>query len=405
MRNTQQRVFITGMGAVTALGCGVSPLWDAAVSGKSGVKPLALPRIERQLIKTAAYVEDHNLETSGLAVNAASVDRFSVLALIAAREALHNAQWQTDAPLGERTAVIIGSGIGGASTFDLEHYKFYVTKERGDTMAIPKVMPSAATSHVSMAHGATGPSFAVSSACSSSSQAIGLGLVLLRSGLADRALVGGSECLLTPASFRAWEGMRVLTPTLCRPFSAGRNGMVLGEGSAVLLLETEQALTERSARPLAELAGFGTNSDAGDLLRPDAQRCARAMALALEDAGIAAAEVGYLNAHGTGTIINDRAETAALQLVFGSNADHLAVSSTKPVHGHALGAAGAIELVVTVEALRHQIAPPTINWTGPDPSCVPSPVPNVPLPQNFSVAMSNSFAFGGINACLVIRKA
>ena len=195
-----------------------------------------------------------------------------------------------------------------------------------------------------------------------------------------------------------------MTPRECRPFSTGRDGMTLGEGSAMLLLETEDAAAARGARPLAELCGFGTTSDAGDIVRPDAAGAAAAMEGALADAGLNPNEIGYVNAHGTGTILNDRTESDALRRVFGSHLDTLAVSSTKPVHGHTLGAAGALELVVTVQALEHQVAPPTINWLGADRDCIPDPVPNAARAVNMSAAMSNSFAFGGINASLIIRK-
>jgi nodulation protein E len=398
------RVFITGMGAVSALGLGIGPLWDAVRTGKSGVRDIEMPRTANQLIRKAAHLL--SFDAAGLLAPDVikQTDRFAQMALIAAGELLGNAGWPTGEPLGTGTAVLIGSGLGGATTTDHEYYKFYSTRERQDPLAVPKVMPNAAASHVSMAYGARGPSLAVSSACSSANQAIGLGLMLLRMGAVERAIVGGSECLLVPGVFRAWEALRVMTPTLCRPFSKDRNGMVLGEGAALLLLETETAAAARGARPLAELAGFGTTSDAGDIVRPDAESAARAMQMALDDAGIAASAIGYVNAHGTGTVLNDRSETEAMKRVFGAHLEGLAVSSTKPVHGHALGAAGALELAVTVCALRHGIAPPTINWTGADADCLPDPVANVAQARPIAAAMSNSFAFGGINASLILRK-
>jgi nodulation protein E len=398
------RVFITGMGAVSALGLGIGPLWDAVRTGKSGVRDIEMPRTANQLIRKAAHLL--SFDAAGLIAPDVirQSDRFAQMALVAAGEMLADAGWPKGQPLGTGTAVLIGSGLGGATTTDHEYYKFYSTRERQDPLAVPKVMPNAAASHVSMAYGARGPSLAVSSACSSANQAIGLGLMLLRMGAVERAIVGGSECLLVPGVFRAWEALRVMTPTLCRPFSKDRNGMVLGEGAALLLLETETAAAARGARPLAELAGFGTTSDAGDIVRPDAESAARAMQMALDDAGIAASAIGYVNAHGTGTVLNDRSETEAMKRVFGAHLEGLAVSSTKPVHGHALGAAGALELAVTVCALRHGIAPPTINWTGADADCLPDPVANVAQARPIAAAMSNSFAFGGINASLILRK-
>ena len=398
------RVFITGMGSVTALGLGVDSLWAAARDGRTGVRELALPRTANQLVKKAAHLPDFDA-TGHLPPEVLRLtDRFAQMAMIAAREALSDAAWDMAEHLGPRTAVLVGSGIGGATTSDIEHFKFYQSRERTDPMTIPKVMPNAAASHLSMAFGARGMSLAVSSACSSASQSIGLGLMLLRQGMADRALVGGSECLLTPATFRAWETLRVMTLGECRPFSTGRDGMTLGEGAAMLLLETEEAALARGARPHAELAGFGTTSDAGDIVRPDAAGAARAMEAALADARLDARDIGYVNAHGTGTILNDRSESEALRRIFGGHLETLAVSSTKPVHGHALGAAGALELVITVRALQDGIAPPTLNWLSADRDCIPDPVPNVARPVGMAVAMSNSFAFGGINASLIVRK-
>ena len=398
------RVFITGMGAVSALGLGIGPLWDAVRAGKSGVRDIEMPRTANQLIRKAAHLDAFD-PAAFLATDTVKYsDRFAQMALIAAGEMLADAGWPTGEPLGNGTAVLIGSGLGGAGTTDREYHKFYSTRERTDPLTVPKVMSNAAASHVSMAYGARGPSLAVSSACSSASQAIGLGLMLLRMGAAERAIVGGSECLLVPGVFRAWEALRVMTPTLCRPFSKGRDGMVLGEGAALIMLETEAAAQSRGARPLAELAGFGSTSDAGDIVRPDAESAARAMQLALADAGIAPSGIDYVNAHGTGTVLNDRAESEALRLVFGAHMEGLAVSSTKPAHGHALGAAGALELVITVCALREDIAPPTINWTGADTDCISAPVPNVAQARPIAAAMSNSFAFGGINASLIVRK-
>lgn len=401
---SRPRVFVTGLGAVTALGLGAEALWTAVRDGRTGVRELALPRTTNQLVKQAAHLPDFAPADHLAPEVVRATDRFAQMAIVAAREALADAGWPSGEALGSRTAVLVGSGIGGATTSDIEHYKFYQSRERGDPMTVPKVMPNAAASQVSMAFGARGMSMAISSACSSASQAIGLGLMLLRQGMADRVLVGGSECLITPATFRAWETLRVMTLGMCRPFSAGRDGMTLGEGAAMLMLETEESVISRNAQPRVELAGFGTTSDAGDIVRPDASSAASAMEAALADAAIRADEIGYVNAHGTGTILNDRAESEALRRVFGPELDKLAVSSTKPVHGHTLGAAGAIEMVITIRALEEGIAPPTINWLQPDRDCIPDPVPNVARSIDTSAAMSNSFAFGGINASLVVRK-
>lgn len=393
------------MGAITALGVGVEALWKATVTGKSGVRPISFGEAKPTFVKQAAWLEpvDDALKIK-IAPNS-TVDIVSTISVLAAQEAIDQAKWPRSRPFGDDTAVIIGTGIGAMNTLEIEYEKHFVKNTRSDPFTIPKVMPSAPTSHVSMSFGARGPSFAVSSACSSSSQAIGIAMTLIRAGLARRAIAGGTEALLTHTGFRAWEALRVMSPTLCRPFSKDRDGMILGEGAAVLMIESESALRERGAEPLAELAGYGTTSDAADLLRPDAGNCARAMSYALADAGLAPDAIGYINAHGTGTILNDQTETKAMREVFGSRMDTLPVSSTKPIHGHTLGAAGAIELLVTIEALRHQMAPPTINWLGADPNCLANPVANVAQPARITAAMSNSFAFGGINSCLVVRQA
>jgi nodulation protein E len=393
------------MGCVSASGVGVEPLWRAARDGISGVRHFDLPRSPGQHVKIAAPVPDFDPEAYLDAGLLRFCDRFSQLAIVAADEAMTQAGFSREEPQGERTAVIVGSGIGGANTNDDGHYNFYVEKNRTDPMTIPRVMPNAAASQVCMRYGCKGPSFAISSACSSGSQSIGVGFQMVRCGLVDRAVVGGSEALLTPAVFRAWEALRVLTPDTCRPFSKGRNGMVLGEGAAVLIIEELETARARNAPIIAEIAGYGSTSDANDIVRPDRDGPVRSMRLALADAGLAPEDVGYINAHGTGTILNDIVETAAVRDVFGACADRLAVTSTKPIHGHTLGAAGAIELVVTIKALAEGVVPPTVNWIEADPKCDLDVVPNEARRKDIDVALSNSFAFGGINASLVVRHA
>lgn len=405
MTDTGRRVVVTGMGAVTAAGLGVDALWTAARDGRSGVSHFRLERYPKQRITQAAHVADFDAAAHLTPNEVKSCDRFAQFALFAAREALAQAGLADDVRLGTRCGAIIGSGIGGSWTTDDGMHSFYVTGTRPDLLTIAKVMPNAAASQISMRYGVHGPSLAVSSACASGTQAVGYGLQLVRAGVIDACLVGGSEALLTPATFRAWEILRVMAPEACRPFSDRRNGMVLGEGAAVLMIEDLDHALARGATPLAEIAGYGTSSDAGDLLRPTVEGPTRSMAGALADAGLSPDDIGYVNAHGTGTVLNDISESDALRAVFGDRLDQVAVSSTKPIHGHALGAAGAIELVITVQALREQIAPPTINWLAADPKCLPDPVANVARPQAMQAALSNSFAFGGINATLAVRRA
>ncbi|WP_186395214.1 beta-ketoacyl synthase [Stappia sp. TSB10GB4] len=399
-----RRVVVTGLGAITAAGSGVPALWEAAREGRSGVSDFRLDRYPRQRITRAAHIAGFDPAAHLSEQELKTTDRFAQLALVAAAEALKQAGLDTGAPLGPRFGAIIGSGIGGSWTTDDGHYAFYVTETRTDLLTIAKVMPNAAASQISMRYGVRGPSLAISSACASGTQAVGYGLQMIRAGMADAMLVGGSEALLTPATFRAWEVLRVMAPETCRPFSDKRNGMVLGEGAAVLVIEELEHALKRGATPLAEIAGYGTTSDAGDLLRPTVEGPAAAMANALADAGLTPRDIGYVNAHGTGTVLNDISESEALRQVFGAHIGEVSVSSTKPIHGHALGAAGAIELVITVQALRDNIAPPTINWLAPDPKCLADPVPNTARARPIDAAISNSFAFGGINATIAIRK-
>jgi nodulation protein E len=302
-----------------------------------------------------------------------------------------------------RAAVIIGTGVGGAGSFDDGCHRLYAEQRaRLNPMTIPRVMANAAACHVGIQLGAHGATFAVCSACASATQAIGIGMQMVRSGAVDVAIVGGSEAPITPAVMRGWESMRVLAPEASRPFSQGRNGMVIGEGAAVFVLESERRARSRGVAALARLAGYGTTSDAADLLRPDASGAAAAMRCALADAGIDSDRVDYVNAHGTGTVLNDVTETVALKHVLGDRARRVPVSSTKPLHGHALGASGALELAVTVCAIQDRFVPPTLNWIERDPACDLDVVPNVGREWAIGHALSNSFAFGGINASLVI---
>jgi nodulation protein E len=397
-------VVISGMGAVSAAGLGADALWTAARDGRSAVSTVELPRGERLNVRIAAQIKAFDPAAHLEAEVLPGCDRYSQFALVAADQAVAQAGLQRGTPLGERTAVIVGTGIGGWTTIDDMNVAYYLNNARFDPLTIPRGMANAAACLISMRYGATGPTFCVSSACSSATQAIGIGAAMVRSGAVDRAIVGGSEACLTATAIRAWELLRVLTPNCCRPFSKGRNGMVLGEGAGIFVLETMDGASARGASPLAEIAGYGTSSDATDLVRPDANGAAAAMRGALKDAEVGPESIGYVNAHGTGTILNDIVETAALRQVFGEGLSNIAVSSTKPIHGHALGAAGALELAITVMAVREGVAPPTINWLEPDGRCLPDPVATGARSIPIEVALSNSFAFGGINASLAVRQ-
>ena len=398
------RVVVTGEGAVTACGIGADRLWQAARDGITGISPIEFAELPSQHVKNAAAIAASDLETVWSAANPRLQDRVSAIAVAAAREAVSRAMLRPE-DFGSRCGVVVGSGYGGAETSDRNMALFARDPAaRVDPMSIPKIMTNAPASWIGMEFGATGPTLCVSTACASGTQSIGLAFHMIRAGMVDRCLAGGSEALLSPAVFRAWEVMRVMTATSCRPFSKGRDGMVLGDGAAVLVLEALDSAKARGANILCEVVGFGMSGDAGDLLRPNPLGAAASMKAAIADAGLSAADVGYVNAHGTGTVANEVSETEALHMVFGDRLDEVAVSSTKPIHGHVLGAAGAIEFIVAINALQERIAPPTINFLGVDEKLGIDPVGNVARPFTGDACLSNSFAFGGINASLVARR-
>jgi nodulation protein E len=399
------RVVVTGVGAVSSAGVGAEPLWAAARDGRPCIFPPRFPRPYLGRIKIAAQVQDFDAEARLEKEVLPFCDPVSMYLLVAADEAMAQAGFGREARLGPRAATIIGTGIGGMTTIEEGIHQASSGLSKPNPLTVPKLIPSACPANLSMRYGLQGPSFAVASACSSATQAIGIGLQLVRSGAVDIAVVGGTEDCITNNSMRAWESLRVMTPDFCRPFSKGRNGMVLGAGAGCLILETEEHAKARGATPLAELAGYGTSTDAKDPVSPDVNGAARAMRAAIEDAGCATDEIDYVNAHGTATIVNDANEAAALNLVFGERAPRLPVSSTKPIHGHGLGAAGALEAIVTLGAMREQIAPPTINFKEPDERCNIDPIPNEARKMPIATAMSNSFAFGGINAVLILKTA
>ena len=400
-----RRVAVTGMGAVSAAGFGAKALWEAARDGRSCVRKPRFARPYRGRIKIAAQVPEFDPAEYLSAEELPFCDPVTQYVLIAAEEAIRQAGLREAMPMGPRTATIIGTGIGGMSSVENGLYRELVEHARPDPLIIPRLIPSACPSQLSIRYGSRGPCFAVASACSSAAQAIGIGAHLIRSGAADRALAGGTEDCITTSGMLGWEVLRVLTPDACRPFSRGRNGMVLGAGAALFVLEEAELARARGAEILAEISGYGTSADAKDPVRPESQGAADCMRNALADAGIEAGAIDYVNAHGTGTVINDATESEALALVFGNELSRIPVSSTKPVHGHGLGASGALELVVTIGALRENVAPPTINWREADVRCPVDAVPNEARPMPIRTALSNSFAFGGINASLVVRRA
>lgn len=400
-----KRVVITGMGCVSPLGLTAEDTWAAMCAGRPGIA--ALTGLVGHDLRTAVaaqlkgFVPTAYFDEKRLVL----LDPVSQYALVAARQAVAQAGLTFSDEEADRTAVVIGTGIGGASSQDQIAQRLYGERNpRVHPMAIVRVMPNAPAAQVSLELRLRGPVFAVASACASSNHAIAQAQMLLQTGAADVALTGGAEACITVGTVKAWEAMRVMADDTCRPFSKGRKGLVLGEGAGVFVLETLEHAQARGAVILAELAGAGMTADAADIVMPDASGAARAMRLAMQQAGLSAVDVHYINAHGTGTQANDSTETRAIRAVFGGHADALAVSSTKSMHGHALGAGGALELVATIGALRVGVVPPTINYLEADPACDLNVVPNVAQERRVTAALSNSFAFGGLNAVLALRR-
>jgi nodulation protein E len=400
------RVVVTGIGVVSPVGCTLDDFWPAIVEGRSAIGGFTVARSERLSARIAAQVSQFDpallLEPKKLSV----LDRFSQFAVVAARTAVGDSGLEITEELALETATVIGNACGGQTTMDDSYFRLYSQNSpRLRPMTIPRLMNNAAASQISMDLGLKGPAFCVATACAAGTHAIGLAFHMLRSGQAPVAVAGGAEACLTTGTIKAWEALHVLSSDTCRPFSRTRSGLVLGEGAAVLLLEERQHALARGARVYAEIIGFGMSADAGDITASDPDGAARAMRAALKDARVNADTVTYINAHGTGTTQNDRSETAALRNVFGSDAKRIAVSSSKAVLGHGLGAAGALEMAVTALAVHSRTIPPTANFEEVDPDCDLDVVPNVARQADVNIAMSNSFAFGGLNAVLLASRA
>jgi nodulation protein E len=399
------RVVVTGLGAVSPVGLSTSSYWAALTAGQCGFGPPTMAAADRINTKVVAEVQGFVPADHFDSRQISLLDRVSQFAVVAAREAIAQSGLSFRDGLGERTAAIVGSGIGGQSTQDESFKRIYgENAARVNPLIIPRTMPNAPASQISMFFGIKGPTYAISTACASATHSIGQAFHLVRSGAVICAVSGGAEAQLTTGTVKAWEAMRILAPDTCRPFSRERKGMVLGEGAAILVLETLDHAVARGADILGEIVGFGMSADAGDLTAPDPDGMVRAMAGALADASLPPDAVDYVNAHGTGTTANDGAETSALHKTFGAHAARLAISSTKSMVGHALGAAGALEAVAAVMAAHDGIVPPTMNYLGPDPACDLDYVPNEARRRPLRTALSNSFAFGGLNAVLAFRR-
>ena len=398
-----RRVVITGMGAVSPLGMSARETMQAMAEGRSGIGPLAFRDVDRLQIRIGGQIRGYDEAAHFSRQEIALFDPFTQFAVLAAREAVAQSGLQIS---GAKSGVVLGTSGGGLQTQDENFRKVYEEgKNRVHPFVVPRLMNNAAASHLSMIHGITGPSYTVSTACASSNHAMGQAFHMIRSGMVDATLAGGSEAMLCFGGIKAWEGLRVMSKDGCRPFSKDRNGMVQGEGAAVFVFEELEQARARGADILAEVSGFAMTSDASDIVMPNTDGAVRAMEGALCDAGLAPEDIGYINAHGTGTTANDRSECEAVKRVFGESAKDLRISSTKSMHAHLIGGTGAVELLACIMALREGIIAPTINHAGSDPACELNVVPNVAQQAKVKATLSNAFAFGGLNAVLTLRAA
>lgn len=398
----RQRIVITGLGGLCGLGKDVPTIWAAMKEGRSAIKKLAGIPVDELKVDIGAEIPElpeHGIDRR----QQSTMDRFSLIAAIAAGEAIRDAGLDMTSAESGRIGAIVGTGIMGAATTD-EAYRqiFREGRTRVGIFTVPKIMPGAPAGQVSMAYGLRGPVFGVTSACASSNHAFSVAADQIRLGRADIMLAGGTDASLAFGVLKAWEALRAVARVTCRPFSADRDGLVIGEGAGIAVLESYEHARARGATILAELAGAGLSADASDIVAPTVEGPASAMRRALEDAGLSPADVDYVNAHGTGTKANDEIETSAIRKVFGTHADTLSVSSTKSMHGHCMGASGAIELIASVMAIRDGLVPPTANYTTPDPACDLDVTPNVAKRRTVRAAISNGFAFGGTNAVVAL---
>jgi nodulation protein E len=398
------RVVITGAGTINALGQNVAQTLAAMQAGHCGIGELKFRDVDRLTIKIGGQVHDFEPESVFNRQQLALYDRFTQFTLLAAKEAIDQSGLVFSGELAATAGVVLGTAGGGVGTWDENYRSVYEEgKNRVHPFVVPKLMNNAAASHVSMEFNLKGPSFTVSTACASSNHAMAQAFQMVRTGLSKTMVTGGSESMLCFGGIKAWEGLRVMSKNACRPFSANRNGMVQGEGAAIFVFEELEHAKARGADILAEVTGFAMSSDASDIVMPSQQGAARAIQGALRDARLNPEDVGYINAHGTGTAANDKTECAAVAHVFGQHANALMLSSTKSMHGHLIGATGAVELLACIMAVRDGIIAPTIGYQEPDPECALDVVPNEAREAKVDVAMSNAFAFGGLNAVLALR--
>ncbi len=409
----KKRVVITGMGAVTPIGIGIEAFWDSLKNGRSGVGKLTFFDTTDYTCKIDAEVKGFEPEKYIDKKTIRRMDRFTQFALAAAHMAILDAGLDTPQPEPDRIGVIVGSGIGGLSTIEEEHD---VLRQKGarrvSPFLIPRLISNIAPGEIAIRWGFTGLNYAVSSACATSNHAIGDSLRALRYGDADVIVTGGTEAAITQLGFAGFCSARTLSTRnddperASRPFDKDRDGFVMGEGAGIIVLETLEHAQKRGAKIYAELAGYGATDDAYHITapNPEATSAIEAMRRALKDAELPPEKIQYVNAHGTSTSLNDKTETKALKAVFGDHARKIAISSTKSMTGHLLGAAGVVELIATILCMQHKLAHPTINYTTPDPECDLDYIPNKARPMEIDAALSNSLGFGGHNAVLVVKK-
>jgi nodulation protein E len=406
VRTSDNRVVVTGLGCISALGHSVDAFWSALREGRCGLGPIDVTPVPVEVkISVGGAIPEPDPRTLASHRKLPMLDRFSVLALLAAEEALKQSGLSLEGERAHRTACVVGVGVAGWEAIEDSYRKVFLEgAKRTNVFTVPKVMPSAPSSQISMAFGIRGPVYGVSSACSSSNHAIANAVALLRSGLVDAAVVGGTEAPLIYGVLKAWEALRVLAPDTCRPFDKNRKGLVLAEGAGIAVLERLDHAKARGAEILAEVAGIGMSADAADLVAPTVEGAAAAVSACLADSGLAPEAFDYVNAHGTGTAANDVTEIKVIKSVFGSHASTLSISSTKSMHGHALGASGALELVAMVQAMRDGLVPPTMNIEELDPECDLDVTPGAARERPINAAISNAFAFGGTNAVIAVTR-
>jgi len=400
-----RRVVITGQGTINALGQDVKSTLEAMSNGVCGIGDLDFANVDRLSVKIGGQIKGYEPTDHFKRQEIGLYDPFTQFAVIAAKEAIAQSGLEFPEELATHTGVVLGTAGGGLTTQDENYRTVYEDgKNRVHPFVVPRLMNNAAASHISMIYGLNGPSFTVASACASSNHAMGQAYHMIRSGMSDVMITGGSESMLCFGGIKAWEGLRVMSKDGCRPFCATRNGMVQGEGAAVFVFEDYEHAKARGAIILAELIGFAMTSDASDIVMPSQKGAASAIRRALRDADVSPEDVGYINAHGTATAANDKTECAAIREALGAAADRVMVSSTKAMHGHLIGGTGGVELLATIAAVKDDMIAPTINHAQADPACDLDVVPNTARHKKVDVAISNAFAFGGLNAVLALRK-